>query len=216
MADPAPPYHFARPLTVCVDFKNPHAYLGVAPTRALEARLRLDADWLPLMLPPLAPPRPARADDDRGTRHRRIRAEYFAADLERYAASRGLTLGNIYRTPDCTAAALGLLWTRQAAAERVGRYVEAVFERLWVQDGDIEGVAVVDGILADMHIPKSGFVTWAHRSGPEQLALLQAALQSAGLFNVPAYVVGDDVFYGRQHLPMVEWLLNGRVGEVPM
>jgi 2-hydroxychromene-2-carboxylate isomerase len=77
-------------------------------------------------------------------------------------------------------------------------------------------VAAVDGILPGLHIPNAGFTTWARSSGLAQLAELQAALQSAGLFNVPAYVVEDDVFYGRQHLPMVEWLLTGRGGEVPI
>ena len=41
-------------------------------------------------------------------------------------------------------------------------------------------------------------------------------LRSAGLFQVPAYVVEDEVFYGRQHLPMIGWILDGRSGPVPI
>jgi len=215
MSEGTAPFAFARSLTVCVDFNSPHAYLAVAPTRELEARLRLKADWLPLSLPPPSPPKPARSGDDRGTRHRRIRSEYFAADLERYAGARGLTLGNIYRSLDCTWAFLGLLWMRQHATDRVGDYVEAIFERIWADEGDVDAGSI-DRLLVDLQVGNDAFVRWADASGTALLSEVQAGLQAAGLFNVPAYVVGNDVFYGRQHLPMIEWLLTGRAGEPPI
>jgi hypothetical protein len=31
-------------------------------------------------------------------------------------------------------------------------------------------------------------------------------LASDGLWTVPGYLVGGEVFIGRQHLPMVEWI----------
>ena len=94
----------SRAIAVCIDFKSPQAYLALAPTRALEARLGIAFDWRPFLVPPLSPPRAARADDDRGARHRRMRAEYLARDLARTAAARGLALGDLYRAPDTTAA----------------------------------------------------------------------------------------------------------------
>ena len=37
----------------------------------------------------------------------------------------------------------------------------------------------------------------------------------AGVFGVPSYLVGDEMWFGREHLPRVAWLLGGCVGEPP-
>ena len=57
---------------------------------------------------------------------------------------------------------------------------------------------------------------WAGDAGPAAAASLDAELRGFGLFQVPAYVVDGEVFYGRQHLPMIEWILNSRSGSAPI
>src|SRR5262249_42629477 len=99
----------ARP-ALLVDFKSPYAWLAGAPRRAPEAGLGFALDGLPPDAAPLQPPTPDRDGDDRGTRHRRIRTRYWEADLRRYAESRGLDLGDVYRTPDTARASLALLF----------------------------------------------------------------------------------------------------------
>jgi hypothetical protein len=37
-----------------------------------------------------------------------------------------------------------------------------------------------------------------------------------GAFGVPAYLLHGEVFIGRQHLPMLEWLLTGQPGAPPI
>ena len=37
----------------------------------------------------------------------------------------------------------------------------------------------------------------------------------AGMYGVPTYVVGDDVFFGREHLPYIRWLLSCKSGPAP-
>jgi 2-hydroxychromene-2-carboxylate isomerase len=103
----------SEPVRVAIDFASPAAYLAVEPTRALESRLGRAFEWLPFSVPPLPKPKPASPDEDRGTRHARIRAEYLARDLRRYAESRGLELGDLHREPDVSAACLGVLWLRR-------------------------------------------------------------------------------------------------------
>ena len=41
-------------------------------------------------------------------------------------------------------------------------------------------------------------------------------LRGAGIFDVPAYVVEGEIYFGRQHLPMVRWMLTGKRGEPPI
>ena len=44
---------------------------------------------------------------------------------------------------------------------------------------------------------------------------LQDALHPAGIFGVPTYIIGSERFFGREHLPMVRWILEGRPGAKP-
>ena len=200
-------------VAVCVDFKSPQAYLALEPTRALEARLGVRFDWRPLIVPALTLPRAARAADDRGARHRRMRSEYLARDLARYAAVRGLELGDVYRSPDTALASLGLLYLRRRAPSRAGDYVGRVFELVWKHGADVADPAVVEKALG---ADASGFRDYAASDGPRELAESQGELAEAGALSVPAYLLHGEVFLGRQHLPMVEWLLGGRTGAPPI
>ena len=101
-------YEFSAPLTVCVDFKNPHAYLAKDLIYALEDDLGLRADWLPYLVPALSAPRAARDSDDRGTHHRRHRATYVERDIRRYAQVRGLAVDDVYRPVNSELAAIAL------------------------------------------------------------------------------------------------------------
>src|SRR5262245_20844243 len=197
---------------VAIDFKNPAAYLAIAPTRALEARLRLAFDWLPVNVPALIRPDAAAESEDRGARHRRIRAEYVASDLRRYAAARGLDLGDLYRRPDTTAAALGLLWVRRQAPGHASDYVARVFDRVWRENADGDLAFAGQSLAGNA----GGFRPYAAGDGPRELENLRAELTSAGVWNTPAYLVAGDLFIGRQHLPMVEWLARGQIGAPPI
>ena len=116
------------------------------PTRALESRLGRAFTWLPFAAPGIGRPKPASPDEDRGARHRRVRTEYLAHDLRRYAESRGLDLGDLYREPDTTAAALGLLWLRRRAPALAGDYVTRVFDHLWRDNVDAADLAFVETV----------------------------------------------------------------------
>ena len=37
----------------------------------------------------------------------------------------------------------------------------------------------------------------------------------AGIFGVPGYVLEGEYYFGREHLPMVRWMLTGRKGASP-
>jgi 2-hydroxychromene-2-carboxylate isomerase len=87
------------------------------------------------------------AHDDRGTQHRRIRGEYHANDIQRYAPHK---LTDIYRQTDCQFADMGLLWLQHAlrASEKViDGYVQRVFAHLWKDDGAIESARDIEPLL---------------------------------------------------------------------
>jgi 2-hydroxychromene-2-carboxylate isomerase len=199
-------------IRVAIDFNHPAAYLAIEPTRALETRLGQTFDWLPYRVPPLPQPKPASPDDDRGARHSRIRSEYLARDLRRYAGARGIDLGNLYREADIQAASLGLLWIRRHAPGRAGEYVARIFDRIWRENAPAD-LAFIE---AAMTSKTSGFHAYAANDGPRELAELRAEFEALAVWNVPAFIVGEELFLGRQHLPIVEWLATGRNGPPPI
>ena len=202
--------------TVCVDFRNPKAYLALQPTFALEDELGVAFDWLPLPVSPMSRPSAPRSDEDRGTRHRRIRAEYNERDLRRYARVYGVELGDLYRNPDVSIASIGLLWTKREGPNTVRAYLRAVFERYWRARLDIEDAAAIARVLREVGVDTAGWDAYAKGSGRELFERTAAGLREAGLFDVPAYVVDGEIFFGRQHLPMVRWMLTGKQGEPPI
>jgi 2-hydroxychromene-2-carboxylate isomerase len=200
---------FEAPLSVCVDFGNPHAFLAIAPTRALERRAGVAIDWLPFAAPPLYRPPPPRPDDDRGARHRRIRALYVERDLARYATARGVELGDVYRGAASPLARLGLLWVRRTTPQNAGEYVERLFELRWREHRDIDAPEVVAALVAEF--APAGCADYCGDECVEALDALEGSLVAAGITNVPTYVLsGGEIFVGRQHLPLIETRLSKR------
>ena len=202
--------------TVCIDFKNPKSYLALAPTFALEDALELSFDWLPVNVAPLTRPGVRQAHEDRGTQHRRMRAEYYERDLRRYASGYRLELGDLYRNPDTTPACIGLLFARRAGQASVRRYLQIVFERYWREVLDIADADAIAATLGDAGIATNDWVEFASGVGRDECERVTAALRDGGVFDVPAYIVAGDIYFGRQHLPMIEWQLSGQRGEPPL
>jgi len=203
-------------LDVAIDFKSPQAYLAIEPTCALADELGIEIDWHPFIVSTARKPRRPSANDDRGARHRRMRAEYAERDLRRYAAARGLELGDLARSTDSTPSAIGLLWAKRKSATVARSYVERMFERHWRDALDIADSRAVSAVLDEVGAAVSGFEAFAGGEGRTELERELAELAEAGVIDAPAYRLEDDVFHGREHLPMIRWLLSERTGEPPI
>jgi len=203
-------------LSVLLDVRHPLAYLALHPALAFAASEGIAVDWLPLDVPPPKPPAPAQTGDDRGTRHRRYRAQAIAREVEVYAAAQGLVLREIHRSGGVEAAKLGWLWLRDRQPEQLPAYLTALFRGYWALELDASSEAQIADLLDSLGADGGAYRAWCRGAGPAAAAALADALRSRGLFQVPAYVVEDEVFYGRQHLPMIRWILNGRAGPVPI
>jgi 2-hydroxychromene-2-carboxylate isomerase len=197
-------------LPVAIDFKSPQAYLAVAPTCALADELGITVDWQPLVITPSKAAAARASMDDRGARHRRSRSGYMERDVARYAADRGLAIEGLDRRKDSTLAAIGLLWAKRHGPALARTYVERVFERAGRSELDIEDERSIQALLAEIGAQTSGFEAFATADGRASLARIQSDLGNRGVFEVPTYLLNDDVFLGRQHLPLVRSLLSTR------
>jgi 2-hydroxychromene-2-carboxylate isomerase len=202
-------------VSVLLDLRHPQAYLALHPTLAFAESLALDVNWLPLGVPSLKPPRAAQEGDDRGTRHRRYRAQALAREIETYADAQGLVLRDFYRSGEAEAANLAWLWLRDRQPDQLSAFLVELFRAYWSLALDPSSGEQVAAVLARVNVNAAGFAAWCRAEGQGVAAALAAELQERGLFQVPAYVVGEEVFYGRQHLPMIRWLLAGRTGAIP-
>ena len=88
-------------------------------------------------------------------------------------------------------------------------YVKRVFERYWQAELDLEDERAIRALLTAIKAPVSGFEAFARGDGRAELARIESELRQAGVFDVPTYLLSDDIFLGRQHLPLVRALLCG-------
>lgn len=204
------------PLCVVLDIRQPLAYLALRPAIDFGRELGIDVDWLPYEGPPLRAPAAADAGDDRTARHKQHRAAMIAREVAVYADARGLTLREPYRDGSPHGAHLAWLWMRLHAPESLPAFLEEIFRRYWALELDAASLADAAALVDDVGSDGSGFVEWAGDGGAREAERVAVALRDANVYQTPAYLVGDERFYGRQHLPMIRWILGGRAGKGPI
>jgi 2-hydroxychromene-2-carboxylate isomerase len=203
-------------LSVLLDIRHPLAYLALQPTADLADDLAIEINWLPLVVPPLNAPSEPGPDDDRSVRHRRYRAEAIAREIETYAAIQGLVLRDYYRDGDSDAVNLGWLWLRERHPDRLHAYLTEGFRAYWAGELDPASESAVAAIVASLGGDAPEFRAWCGDDGPATTEALTKELRERGLYGVPGYVLQQEVFIGRQHLPMIRWMLEGRKGPGPI
>ena len=95
------------------------------------------------------------------------------------------------------------------------RYSGLMYERFWKRELDIEDLMVIEGMLQEAGAQTAGFQAYAIGEGRVLHDQMQRATFDAGIFGVPTYVAGGEVFFGREHLPRIRWILSGRAGAAP-
>ena len=188
-------------LTIYIDFKSPAAYLAMKPTLALIEKHALDVDWRPFKTVQQSVP-PEEPTDQKPEIHRRVRALARRNTHLTYADVQGVPM-NFQDPPGVTDLALAAL--TDVAGSPVD-FIQAAFKAYWVDGADLNDPQVVAALLTD-----SGHD--AHLlDGIELetvLAEAQARAHEDGVVDAPGYVIGDQVFIGREHLPWVISLIRG-------
>ncbi|MCP5181759.1 MAG: DsbA family protein, partial [Pseudomonadales bacterium] len=209
------------PLTVYVDVKSPYAYLAVEPTIALGRELGIAIDWRPLTLNIPSYLGSARTDNTgKVVESQRSPAQWNAVryayrDAKRYARTRGITLYGTQKIWDSSLAGIGLLWAREHGQAAAEAWLNAVYPPFWRRELDIEDPAAIVATMTGAGVPTAGFMDYLLGAGRQAHDALQERLHPAGIYGVPTYVVAGDLFFGREHLPAVRWLLTGQAGPPP-
>ena len=194
------------------DFTSVDCWLAFGPTCRLADELQVPVNWLPMCVPARAVPAKApeaKENESVSERHARVRAEYMASENARYAERLGVPLKRNGAGVDSWLAAAASI---RAVEQGVGReFVERVFTGFWEARLDIEDAATITGILGDLGAPDFDL-----DDGAARLDTLREELEERGVFGIPTYLVEGQMFMGRQHLPMIRWLLTGQEGPGPL
>lgn len=208
-------------LAVYIDLKSPYAFIAIGPTRAMAAGVGVEIDWRPFTLDIPSYLGSARLDSrgrvetsDR-TPQQWTGVRYAYRDARRYASLHGRTLRGTVKIWDSSLAGIAMLWAKGQGREIFDRFLDRATESFWKRELDIEDPAVLEAALARAGAEVAGFRAYA--TGPGRAAHDEGnrAAFDAGVFGVPTYLVGDEMWFGREHLPRVEWLLSGRRGPAP-
>jgi len=214
---PAP----GKTLVVYLDVKSPYAFIAREPTLALADELGVAVDWRPLTLDIPSYLGSAKLDD-RGnvasserTPEQWTAVKYAYRDARRYAALLGHTLRGTVKIWDTTLAHIGFAWAKAQGDALLEDYLARIYPPFWRRELDVEDPAVITRLLADAGADVGGFDDYQRGPGRDIHDREQAALFDAGIFGVPSYVVDGELLFGREHLPRVRWLLEGRPGPAP-
>jgi 2-hydroxychromene-2-carboxylate isomerase len=207
-----------RTVTVYTDYKSPYAYLAKDRAYELERDFPVRLDWLPYRLDIPNFLGSARVDDtgrvieEQRTAHQWRRVRYSYMDCRRQAHKRGLVIRGTQKIWDTTLSLCGMLYAKRQGDAVFRRYHDAVFERFWKRELDIEDVGVISGVLAEAGADTAGLPDYSAGPGRAEVDAICGAAEAIGVFGVPTFVVDGELFWGREHLPDIREILSAATG----
>ncbi len=208
-------------LIVYLDVKSPYAYLAKDPTKQLANDFNIEIDWRPLTLDIPSYLGSAKVDD-RGevVESKRSKRQwgfvrYSYMDAKRYARIRNIKLYGTRKIWNTRLIHIAFLYVKEYQPETLLAFLDYVYERFWLRELDVESLQVVLSVLQTLKIKTNDFELFVNGEGGRQHDALQAALHPAGIFGVPTFVIDDELFFGRENLPYIRWILDDRKGPPP-
>lgn len=195
------------------DYKSPYAYLAQEPTRRFAEELGIEIDWLPYGLDIPSFLGAAQLDEQgrdvigmRTPRQwRRVRYAYM--DCRREAARRGLVIRGPRKVFDSSASHIGMLYAKARGDFRP--YHDLVYSRFWRRELDIEDPERIRAVLEEAGLDTADFLGFLEGEGRKLYERIQAEAEERGVFGVPSYLLGDELFFGNERIERLRERLAG-------
>nr|WP_294504315.1 DsbA family protein [uncultured Rhodopila sp.] len=200
-------------LIVYTDYKSPYAFLAKDRIYALADDTGAKIDWRPYVLDVPRYLGSATVSEDGAVTeadrnpHQWRRIRYMFMDCRRQARKQGLVLRSTRKIWDSRSAAAGMLFAQRHGPDVFRRYHDAVFERFWQRDLDIEDTSALADVLSEAGA--GGFEAFLP-DGLAEVESISRAAEADGVFGVPTFILDGEMFWGSEHLPDIRALLRDR------
>lgn len=188
--------------------QSPFVYLAGTRPAEIAARNGVEIRYRPLDVASLFPRTGGRV---RAERHP-SRLAYALQDRERQAGRLGLPIDRepMFRDANPAPASYAIIAAQAAGGGDIGALVAGFSRAVWVEGRDISDDAVIRALLAhtgfDPAVADRGMLMAAETYS----ANLEEAV-SRGVFGVPFFVLGDQMFWGQDRLEDLDLYLSGRI-----
>jgi 2-hydroxychromene-2-carboxylate isomerase len=210
-------------MTIYINFAELPSWLMLAPLKNLCAEVKVDLAWKPMLSSlgnvagsnlkpgtddPLAIYKARRAD----ARHKAAKREN-----ERMCGMLGIKAGQGERKINPLYLSLGIAWltNQEADLQQYLSYVETAFLKTFRDGADVESLSSLKVVLEESGFRTAGLDHFVENEAPDLEADGEEIMDS-GVFNAPAFVVDGEIFHGREHLPLIQWMLSGKQGLPPV
>ena len=207
-------------IEIYIDFKSPYAYLAIDSSIKFAKHNKLEINWLPFVLEIPDFLGSAKVDDQRNiiennrNPHQWRRVKYSYMDCRRYANIRDITIRGPQKIWDTQLVSIALLWTKNNHYELTELFIKYVFEKFWKRELDIEDNNVITNVLKHIGISTNGFKEWSINGGKKELEVIIEKGHEKGVFGVPSYYFDNELFWGREHLPMIEAIITNDYSKI--
>ena len=231
-------------LTVYINFASLPSWLALNPLQTMVEQTGVVLDWYPLIrteqaMPGknIAPDKTQAAEDplaDYKARRARAKSRYVASERARMCERLGIDADSANRSFDPLMLSSGLLWlkTLEPQQRQYFDYCRAAFRRAFIECADVESVAGIKQLFAGLADQSGSAETDAPLTSPtnmdeadgfhafaihqtDALNHVRTQLPATGILHTPAFVLDGEVFHGREHIPLLTWMLQGRRGAPP-
>lgn len=205
-------------LDVYLDLGNITGYAALSGTLALIEKSAIEVTWLPIAgIVPRPLSRPVRVDVDdplQDFKQRRLAAkrQFELDELDRDCQRLGLDPELAKQSYNGELTHLVWLAILEQGISPLA-YIQRVFELRLREGKSLEDQQAVAELAAEFGVldfkgALPGLVDRWEQHKAEYLEL--------GIHDSPAYVLLDETFQGRQHLPLLAWRINGEIGPPPL
>lgn len=183
------------------DFSSPNAYFSTIQIQNLSREMDVDIVWKPIflggLLRDLNTTAPAFQNE--------LKRSYLRKDLQRWSKKYQIPFSMPDEFPIMTVRPLrGVLHVMNRRPESLTPYINAVFTAYWVDNRDISERNVLEDIVESLELETESFFEDVQSEEIKQeLKNRNDRAKERGVFGVPTFIVGGELFWGKDRLDFV-------------
>jgi len=195
----------AKTVEFYFDFGSPYSYLAYKVLPAIAAAHGAQIAWRPILLGGVF-----KASGNHSPAEIPAKSKWMHEDLRHWAARYGVSFERNPHFPINTLALMRGAVGMQMRGTDFPRYVEAMFHAMWEQPRNLTEPAELAAVLGQAGFDAGAFHSLISDTAvKEQLKKDTEDAVARGVFGVPTFFVGEEMFWGQDRLDFVAEALAG-------